>query len=85
MKKQLKQLAFLPFYHVFGLFAVYFWFTFFGRTLVFLRDYSADTILKTCRRHQVTHIFAVPMLWHTIEKQVRAEVAKLTAEFPLTF
>ena len=75
-KGMLKQLAFLPFYHVFGLFAVYFWFTFFGRTLVVLRDYSADTILKTCRRHEVTHIFAVPMLWHTIEKQVRAEVAK---------
>ena len=31
-KGRLKQLAFLPFYHVFGLFAVYFWFTFFGRT-----------------------------------------------------
>lgn len=75
-KGSLKQLAFLPFYHVFGLFAVYFWFTFFGRTLVFLRDYSADTILKTCRRHEVTHIFAVPMLWHTIEKQVWAEAAK---------
>ncbi len=72
----LKQLAFLPFYHVFGLFAVYFWFTFFGRTLVFLKDYSADTILKTCRRHQVTHIFAVPMLWHTIEQQVSAKVRK---------
>ncbi|MBR6548737.1 MAG: AMP-binding protein [Clostridia bacterium] len=69
-KGQLKQLAFLPFYHVFGLFAVYFWFTFFGRTLVFLRDLSADTILKTCRRHKVTHIFAVPLLWHTIEKSV---------------
>ena len=75
-KGQLKQLAFLPFYHVFGLFAVYFWFTFFGRTLVFLRDYAADTILKTCRRHQVTHIFAVPMLWHTVEKQIWAEVKK---------
>lgn len=71
-KGSLKQLAFLPFYHVFGLFAVYFWFTFFGRTLVFLRDYSADTILNTVRRHQVTHIFAVPMLWHTIEKKVWA-------------
>ena len=71
-KGSLKQLAFLPFYHVFGLFAVYFWFTFFGRTLVFLRDYSADTILQTCRRHQVTHIFAVPMLWHTVEKQLQA-------------
>jgi acyl-CoA synthetase (AMP-forming)/AMP-acid ligase II/acyl carrier protein len=79
-KEQLKQLAFLPFYHVFGLFAVYFWFTFFGRTLVFLRDYSAETILKTCRRHNVTHIFAVPMLWHTVEKQVWAEVAKQGAK-----
>ncbi len=73
-KGYLKQLAFLPFYHVFGLFAVYFWFTFFGRTLVFLRDYAADTILKTCRRHEVTHIFAVPMLWHTVEQQVWAAV-----------
>ena len=71
-KGYLKQLAFLPFYHVFGLFAVYFWFTFFGRTLVFLRDYSSDTILKTCRRHNVTHIFAVPALWHTVEKSVIA-------------
>ncbi len=75
-KGQLKQLAFLPFYHVFGLFAVYFWFAFFGRTLVFLRDYGAETILKTCRRHNVTHIFAVPTLWHTVEKQVYAEAAK---------
>ena len=75
-KGKLKQLAFLPFYHVFGLFAVYFWFTFFARTLVFLKDYSAETILGTCRRHQVTHIFAVPTLWHTIEKQVFAEAAK---------
>lgn len=73
-KGSLKQLAFLPFYHVFGLFAVYFWFTFFGRTLVFLRDMSAETILKTVNRHEVTHIFAVPMLWHTIETKVWSSV-----------
>lgn len=79
-KGQLKQLAFLPFYHVFGLFAVYFWFTFFGRTLVFLRDYGADTILKTCRRHNVTHIFAVPMLWHTVEKKLLATVKEQKQE-----
>ena len=69
-KGSLKILTFLPFYHIFGLVAVYFWFTFFGRTLVFLKDYAPDTILKTCRKHNVTHIFAVPMLWHTIEKQL---------------
>ena len=69
-KGNLKQLAFLPLYHVFGLFAVYFWFTVFRRTLVFLKDMSADTILSTCKMHKVTHIFAVPMLWHTVEKKV---------------
>ena len=73
----LKQLAFLPFYHIFGLMAVYFWFTFFGRTFVFLRDYSPETILKTVKRHQVTHIFAVPMLWHTIEKQLDKKVSRM--------
>lgn len=75
-KGSLKQLAFLPFYHIFGLMAVYFWFTFYGRTFVFLRDYSPDTILKTVKRHGVTHIFAVPMLWHTVEKQLMKTVAK---------
>ena len=38
-KGRLKILAFLPFYHIFGLVATYFWFSFFGRTFVFLRDY----------------------------------------------
>lgn len=67
-KGQLKHLAFLPFYHIFGLFAVYFWFTFFGRTLVFLTDYSAEVVLQTCRRHKITHLFAVPKLWHGVER-----------------
>lgn len=79
-KGNLKQLAFLPFYHVFGLVAVFLWFTFFGRTLVFMRDYNPETILKTCRRHQVTHIFAVPMLWHTIEKKVWASAREQNQE-----
>ena len=69
-KQRIKNLAFLPFYHIFGLIAVYFWFTFFGQTIVFLKNYSSETILKTCRKHEVTHIFAVPLLWHTIENAV---------------
>ena len=73
-KGRLKHLAFLPFYHVFGLITVFFWFTFFGQTVVFLKNYSADTILKTCKKHNVTHVFAVPMLWHTIEKAVLKKV-----------
>ncbi len=67
---RIKNLAFLPFYHIFGLVAVYFWFTFFGQTIVFMKNYSSDTILKTCKKHEVTHVFAVPLLWHTIETAV---------------
>lgn len=74
---QIKQLCFLPFYHIFGLFAVFFWFGFFGRTFVFLKNYSPDTIAHTCRRHDVTHIFAVPVLWHTVEKKILKEVVKM--------
>ena len=72
---QLKQLAFLPFYHIFGLMAVYFWFAFFSRPMVFIPDFSAEAILGTVKRLDVTHIFAVPMLWHTMEDQVKKAVA----------
>ena len=70
----LKQLVFLPLYHIFGLMAVYLWFSFFGRTFVFLNDYSPDTILKTIRKHEVTHIFAVPIFWSSIEREINKAV-----------
>lgn len=66
---ELKQLAFLPYYHVFGLVAVYVWFTFFGRTIVELPSLSSKTILNTINRHEVTHIFAVPLFWETVYRQ----------------
>jgi len=63
---KLKLLAFLPFYHIFGLAAVYVWFTFFSRTLVQLNNLAPMTILNTVKRHKVTHIFAVPLFWETV-------------------
>ena len=81
----IKQLAFLPFYHIFGLFAVYYWFAFFGRTFVFLKDYSPDTIARTCRRHEVTHIFAVPLLWHTVEEKIQKGVRMMPESKQKTF
>lgn len=74
-KGKLKIMAFLPFYHIFGLIATYFWFSFFGRTIVFLKDFSNETILKTARKHKVTHIFAVPMVWNTIAKEINKEIS----------
>lgn len=75
-KGAIKILTFLPLYHIFGLVATYFWFSFFGRTFVFLKDIASDTITKTVRKHKVTHIFSVPMMWHTIYKGILKEVEK---------
>lgn len=65
----IKQLTFLPFYHVFGLIAVYIWFAFFQRSFVALNDMSPQTLLNTVKRHKVTHIFAVPLFWETVYKK----------------
>lgn len=69
-ENHLKLLTFLPFYHIFGLMAVLMWFSFFGCTFVFLKDFSSDTILNTVRRHKVTHIFSIPLLWNTVYENV---------------
>ena len=63
---RLKLLTFLPFYHIFGLVAVYIWFAFFSRTFVQLNDMDPSTVVNTVKRHGVTHIFAVPLFWEKV-------------------
>ena len=77
---ELKQLCFLPFYHIFGLVAVYTWFAFFSRTFVELRDMAPETIVNTIRRHKVTHIFAVPLFWEKVYAQAIGTIRKRGAE-----
>ena len=71
----IKTLAFLPFYHIFGLEAVLLWYSFLGATFVFINELTPENILRIIRNHEVTHIFAVPILWHAIEKALRKELA----------
>ena len=71
---ELKQLALLPLYHVFGFIAVYLWFAFFSRTIVFPKDLNPTTIQNTVKKHKVTHIFAVPMVWEAVHKAVLSKV-----------
>ncbi len=75
-KGELKLLTFLPFYHVFGLIAMYIWFAFFARTFVHLNDLEPATILNTVRRHEVTHIFAVPLFWERIYDTAERTIAQ---------
>ena len=71
---RLKLLTFLPFYHIFGLVAVYIWFAFFSRTFVELRDMEPSTVTGTIRRHKVTHVFAVPLFWERVYEQAMRSV-----------
>ncbi len=75
----IKQLAFLPFHHIFGLMAVYMWYTFFGKTIVYIKNRTADVILEACKTHKVTHIYAVPLLWNNVAKGILRK-AKLQGE-----
>ncbi len=75
----IRQLAFLPFHHIFGLIAVYMWYTFFGKTIVYIRSKTADVIMSACKEHKVTHIYAVPLLWNNVAKGI-VRKAKLQGE-----
>ncbi|MBR5286003.1 MAG: AMP-binding protein [Clostridia bacterium] len=84
-KGELKHLVLLPLCHVFGFIAVYLWFGFFSRTFVFPRDLNPTTIQRTVKKHEVTHIFAVPMVWDAVAKaatnKIKARGAKTYKRF----
>ena len=79
---ELKHLMLLPLCHVFGFTAVYLWFGFFSRTFVFPKDLNPTTIQRTVKKHEVTHIFAVPMVWDAVAK---AAVNKIKARGQKTY
>ncbi len=75
-KLDIHNLAFLPFYHIFGLIATLMWFMFFGRCFVFLPKYDAQSIQYVCKRLGVTHFFAIPLVWNKTVASLEREVAK---------
>lgn len=76
---EIKQLAFLPFHHIFGFIAVYLWYSFFGKTIVYISKKTSEIILSACKEHKVTHIFAVPLLWNNVAKGILRK-AKMQGE-----
>jgi len=82
---ELKQLALIPFYHVFGLTAVYFWFGFFSRTFVKLPSLTPAVVQEIIKTHKVTHIFAVPLFWNKVYdaaiKAINGQGEKTKAKF----
>jgi len=77
---EIRILAFLPLNHIFGFFAVYLWYSFFGKTLVYLKNRTPNAIFEACKKHKVTHIYAVPLLWNNLANNIVKEVKKSREE-----
>lgn len=74
--RKIKNLAFLPFHHIFGFLACYLWYSFFRSTLVFPEGKAPSALLAACREHQVTHMMAVPLLVNNIVAGIKRKLAK---------
>lgn len=70
LARGIRILAFLPFYHIFGLCATLLWFIFFGTTFVFLEALDAKNIQFACKYGRVTHFFAIPTVWDMTARQI---------------
>ncbi len=67
---KIKNLALLPFYHIFGFVAVFLWYTYFGKTIVFSKTQSLSDICYACKKTKVTHLFAVPAIWKALYARI---------------
>ena len=74
-KDEINILAFVPFHHIFGFVAVFLWYTFYGKNIVFLKDMSTTEIQKTCQNCDVTHVYAVPLFWDAIAQGLLRKAA----------
>ena len=73
----IRNLAMLPFHHIFGFVAVYLWFTFYGKTIVYPKSLATSDLLYACQKGKCTHVFSVPMFWDSVAQTVNRTVANL--------
>ena len=72
---KVKILAMIPFHHIFGFVAVFLWYTFYGKTLVFPKSNTPSDILMICQKVGITHVYSVPLFWDSLALQVSRKFA----------
>ena len=71
-----RQLAFLPYHHIFGFMVCLQWIHFLGYETVYLHDRSPQCIQKTAQHFKITHLMAVPLLANNLSVALNKRVAK---------
>ena len=72
---KVKILAMIPFHHIFGFVAVFLWYTFYGKTLVFPKSNTPTDILSICQKVGITHVYSVPLFWDSLALSVSRKFA----------
>ena len=72
---KVKILAMIPFHHIFGFVAVFLWYTFYGKTLVFPKSNTPSDILLICQKVGITHVYSVPLFWDSLALSVNRKFA----------
>ena len=67
---KVKILAMIPFHHIFGFVAVFLWYSFYGRTIVFPASNAPSDIQFICQKVGITHVYSVPLFWDSLAQGV---------------
>lgn len=71
-----KVLALLPFHNIYGFMANYLWCSFYGTTMVYLKDSNTDTVKEICKIQKVNCIITAPLLLNTIYKEIMNKISR---------
>lgn len=71
----IRNLAMIPFHHIFGFVAVFLWYTFYGKAIVFPSSGSNRDVLNAIRIGRCTHIYSVPLFWDAIALKAQRTAA----------
>ena len=71
-----RNLAFLPYHHVFGFLVGLLWMHFIAYENVYLKDRSPKCILETAQRFHITHLMSVPLLANNLCNGLEKKLAK---------
>ena len=63
---KIKILAMIPFHHIFGFVAVFLWYTFYGKILVFPKSNTPSDLLQVCQKVGISHVYSVPLFWDSL-------------------
>ena len=72
---KVKILAMIPFHHIFGFVAVFLWYTFYGKTIVFPSSNAPSDIQYICQKVGITHVYSVPLFWDSLAQGVMRKAA----------